>query len=196
MTEKKLFSKKSIIIAIIVVAVLWIGGAYNSLVKLDENTKAAFANVEAQLQRRFDLIPNLQSIVEGAANFEKSTFVEVTQARTQWLNASSIDQKIAAANQMEGALARLLVTLENYPQLQATQGFRDFQVQLEGTENRIATERIRYNKVATEYNKRVRTFPSSLIAKLFGFHRHELFKAEKEAEKAPKIDFSFSAPQQ
>lgn len=188
---KKNLSVTTIVVGILIFIVLWTGISYNGLVSSDEDTNSAFANVETQLQRRFDLIPNLQSIVEGAAEFERSTFVAVTEARTKWLNAGTNDEKIAAANQTESALARLLLTFENYPQLKATQGFRDFQVQLEGTENRIAVERKRYNETATKYNKKIRTIPTSILANMFEFDRHELFTAVDGAEDAPKIDFSF-----
>ena len=138
---------------VIFIGILWFIGTYNSLVSLDETADAQWANVESSYQRRFDLIPNLVETVKGAANFEKDTYLAVTEARTKWLNAGSIDSKIAAAGQVQSALARLLVTVENYPQLKATENFAGLQAQLEGTENRINVERVRYNEAVKNYNK-------------------------------------------
>lgn len=168
----------------------WFAGAYNNLVKVDEEANQAFANVEADLQRRFDLVGNLVETVKGAANFEKDTFTEVTAARSAWASAKTPDEKVAASNQMEGALARLLVTVEAYPELKATQNFSDLQVQLEGTENRIAVARTRYNDAATIANKLMRSFPNNVLLLIFsGFERHTLFEATEGADKAPAVKF-------
>lgn len=176
---------------LVVFFLMWLMSGYNQLVSLDEQVNQQFANIETQLQRRYDLIPNLMQTVQGAADFEQNTFTEVTQARSQWQNAGSPDEKIAASNQLEGALGRLLVTFENYPQLQATQAFRDFMTQLEGTENRISVERTRYNETATLYNVATRRIPTSVLAGMFGFERHELFDAATGAETAPNVRFDF-----
>ena len=188
--------KKSPLLMVAAVAVLlmlYLSSAYNGLVGLDEDVNKAFANVEAQLQKRFDLVPNLVNIVKGAANFEKSTFVEVTKMRTQWLNAKTPNEKIAANGQFESALSRLLVTFENYPQLKATAAFQDLQTQMEGIENRIAVERNRYNEAATPYNKAIRVFPKNLFAKLFGFTRHDLFEGVEGSADAPEVKFDFAS---
>lgn len=175
--------------ALVVFLGIWLMQGYNRLVGLDEEVNRSFANIETQLQRRYDLIPNLVQTVQGAADFEQDTFTEVTQARSAWQNADSTDEKIAASNQLERGLGRLLVTFENYPQLQATQAFRDLQVQLEGTENRISVERTRYNESATQFNVAVRRFPTSLLAGIFGFERREVFDAVAGAEVAPEVQF-------
>jgi LemA protein len=177
--------------ALVVFLGFWLLSGYNRLVGLDEEVNRQFANIETQLQRRYDLIPNLVQSVQGAADFERNTFTEVTEARSAWQNAGSPDEKIAASNQLEGALGRLLVTFENYPQLQATQAFRDLNVQLEGTENRISVERTRYNETATQFNVAVRRFPTSIMAGIFGFDRRELFDATPGAENAPPVQFDF-----
>lgn len=162
---------------------------YNNFVTLEQNVNNKWSYVETQYQRRFDLIPNLQSIVQGAANFEKSTFTSVTEARTKWLNSQSINDKIDAANEFNSALSRLLVTVENYPQLKATVAFQDFMSQLEGTENRIAVARKDYNDAATQFNTAIKKFPGVIFASLFGFKEKKLFTTTNEAYTAPKINF-------
>lgn len=163
---------------------------YNNFVSLEQAVNNAWAQVETQYQRRFDLIPNLQSTVQGAANFEKSTFTAVTEARTKWLNSQSINEKVDAANEFNSALSRLLVTVENYPQLKATAAFQDFMTQLEGTENRIAVARKDYNDVATRFNTAIKRFPGMMFASMFGFNEKTLFKASDGAASAPKVDFN------
>ncbi|MFH1641982.1 MAG: LemA family protein [Nanoarchaeota archaeon] len=174
----------------ILIFILWFVGTYNSLVRLDETANAQWANVESSYQRRFDLIPNLVETVKGAANFEKETYLAVTEARTKWLNAGSINEKTLAAGEVQSALARLLVSVENYPQLKATENFQDLQAQLEGTENRINVERNRYNEAVKNYNAKIRFFPSNLIAGMFGFEKKELFESDEGAEAAVKVDFT------
>ena len=177
------------IVAVLVILVLWFVGTYNRLVSLDENANAQWANVESSYQRRFDLIPNLVETVKGAVDFEKETYLAVTEARTKWLNAGSIDGKMAAAGEVQSALARLLVTVENYPDLKATKNFADLQAQLEGTENRINVERNRYNEAVKQYNKKIRFFPANMVAGMFGFDKKILFEADIGAEEAPKVEF-------
>jgi LemA protein len=191
--KKKWLTIPVLLIGIVILLAVWLFSGYNRLVGLDEGVSKTFANIETQLQRRFDLIPNLQGIVEGAADFEQSTFTAVTQARNQFNAAGTTEGKIEAANQFESALSRLLVTFENYPQLQATQAFRDFMTQLEGTENRISVERTRYNEAATSYNTVIRRVPTNIIAGLFGFERHELYDAVAEADTAPQVEFDFGS---
>ncbi len=178
------------ILAVVLIMAFWFVGTYNSLVKLDEAANAQWANVESSYQRRFDLIPNLVETVKGAADFEQETYLAVTEARTKWLNAGSINDKIAAAGEVQSALARLLVTVENYPQLKATENFLALQTQLEGTENRINVERNRYNAAVKQYNQKIRFFPANIVAGMFGFEKKDLFESASGADEAVKVDFS------
>ncbi|MFH0834309.1 MAG: LemA family protein [Patescibacteria group bacterium] len=188
--SKKLFSP--LIITIIVLVVLAIGTvvSYNSLVGLEENTDNAFAKIETQYQRRFDLIPNVINTVKGVANFEQSTLENVVAARSAWADAGNFNQKVDAANSFDSSISRLLVTVEAYPDLKATQAFRDLITELEGSENRVAFARNEYNDAATAYNKAVRVFPRNMIAKVFSFEADkELFKAAANADVVPVVDF-------
>ncbi len=197
-------STGAIVILVIVLVVGFVGcsgcGTYNSLVSADEVVNAQWANVESQYQRRADLIPNLVNTVQGAADFESNTLQAVTEARTRAVNvtlsAEDLDnpealQRFQEAQSQLGAATGALINAvrEDYPELGATDAFRDLQVQLEGTENRIATERRRYNEVASGFNRTVRSFPTMLWAGLFGFDRRALFEAEAGAEQAPTVDF-------
>ena len=181
-------------------AVVLFGGTYNRMVDLDEQVGEAWSQVENVYQRRADLVPNLVSTVQGAADFERQTFESITEARSRVgsINIegapSAADMQRFQANQdsLSSALSRLLVVVENYPQLTATQAFRDLQAQLEGTENRIAVERRRYNEVARAYNTARRRFPTLLVAGLLGFDEHPYFEAEAGADTAPEVDFSSS----
>jgi LemA protein len=171
----------------------------NGLVEREENVESAWAQVENQYQRRADLIPNLVNTVRGVADFEQETLTAVINARSQAtsINVSAADlndpAKIAqfqeAQQQLSGALSRLLVSVERYPELKANTNFRDLQAQLEGTENRLSTERMRFNKAAQGYNTSLRKFPTSIIASIGGFDRKAYFEAEKGAEQAPTVDF-------
>ena len=185
----KKLSPLMIILGLGAVLLLWVWSSYNGLITERELVNESWAQVETQYQRRFDLVPNLVETVKGAARFEQETFTEVTQARTQWQSAGTPDAKIAAAQGFESAFARLLVTFENYPQLKATEAYRDLLTQLEGTENRIATARRDFNEAARAYNVRVKRFPSNLLARLFGFEPRVFFEAAEGAETAPAIDF-------
>ena len=178
-----------IIIAVVVILGIVLVSPYNKLVVLDEEVNTAWAQVENQLQRRYDLIPNLVETVKGYASHEKEVFTEVTKARASVGGAQTINEKIAANNQLTGALSRLLLVVERYPELKADQRFKDLQIELAGTENRIAVERGRYNKVVKQYNQLVRRFPMKLIAGLFGFEKRPYFEAPKEAQQAPKVKF-------
>jgi LemA protein len=193
------------VVAVVVVILAVIAfGSYNSLVGLSQAVDAQWAQVESVYQRRADLIPNLVASVQGAANFEKSTLEAVTQARAsvgQPPAANSKDipndpqafaQWQAKQDQLSGALSRLLVVAERYPDLKATQNFRDLQAQLEGTENRIAVERMRFNDAARAYNTARQRLPAALFAGLMGFHEKAYFKAQPEAAQAPKVQFDFS----
>lgn len=184
-----------IILVVLVLLGLWTASAYNSLVVSRENVDAKWNNVETDYQRRFDLIPNLVSTVRGAANFEQETLTAVTNARTQWLNADAADnrgEQITAANQAESAIARLLVTVENYPELRATESFENLMVQLEGTENRISTSRKDFNQAVQSYNVQVRRFPGNVFAGMFGFGSEEGFQGAPGSAEAPTVDFDES----
>jgi LemA protein len=178
-----------IIILIIVIPYSYIKGTYNSLVTMDESVKGAWAQVENQLQRRYDLIPNYVETVKGYAAHEKEVFVKVTEARSKVAGAGSIDEKIQANNQLSSALSRLLVVVERYPELKANTNFIRLQDELAGTENRIAVERRRFNETVKVYNIKIRTFPTNIIAGMFGFEKATFFKVPKERQEAPKVKF-------
>lgn len=186
------------IVAVVVLLALISGCGYNGLVKMDEEVKAKWNQVETQYQRRSDLIPNLVSTVKGAAKFEQGTLTAVIEARSKAsqitvdpdkLTEENIGKFQAAQGQISQALGRLMVLTENYPELKATQQFSDLSVQLEGTENRIATSRKDFNDAVQTYNTKVRSFPTNLTAGMFGFSPKAGFKAEAGAEKAPKVEF-------
>ncbi len=178
-----------IIILIIVIPYSYIKGTYNSLVTMDESVKGAWAQVENQLQRRYDLIPNYVETVKGYAAHEKEVFVKVTEARSKVAGAGSIDEKIQANNQLSSALSRLLVVVERYPELKANTNFIRLQDELAGTENRIAVERRRFNETVKVYNIKIRTFPTNIMAGMFGFEKATFFEVPKERQEAPKVKF-------
>lgn len=181
-----------VLIGIVVLFLLWLWSGYNGLITSREAVDTSWAQVETQYQRRFDLVPNLVGTVKGAARFEQETFTAVTAARSQWQSADSAGDRagqIAAAQSFDSALSRLLVTVEAYPQLQATQAFRDLMTQLEGTENRIATARRDFNEEVRGYNLRVKRFPGSMLARIFGFGEEKFFEATEGSENAPKVEF-------
>jgi len=169
----------------------WFISTGNRLVGLQEDVNTAWAQVETVLQRRFDLIPNLVATVKGYAEHEKGTLEEITKLRSQWGAAKTPDEKAQIGSQLEGMLSRLIVVAESYPELKASENFRDLQVQLEGTENRVSVERNRYNEVVRTYNTAVRQFPGSLVANFRGFTTDRpYFQAAPQAQEAPKVDFS------
>ena len=176
-------------IAAVVILILWTVSGYNGLVTARQNLDTEWSQVETQYQRRFDLIPNLQATVSGAADFEQETYTDVAEARSQFQNAGSRAEQVEAANNFDSALSRLLVTVEAYPQLQATQAFRDFMTQLEGTENRIATARRDYNEAVRTYNLTVKRFPRVILATLLGYAPEPGFEASEGASSAPTVDF-------
>lgn len=186
------------IVAIVAFVALFSGCGYNSMVKLDEDVKTKWNNVETQYQRRADLIPNLVSTVKGAAKFEQETLTAVIEARSKAsqitidpdkLNEENIQKYQAAQSQITQALGKLMVLTENYPQLKATDQFRDLSAQLEGTENRITTARKDYNESVQAYNVKVRSFPNNLTAGMFGFGQKAGFKADAGSQNAPKVEF-------
>ena len=192
--------KKSTIIAIAVIAliVVWAVTSYNGMVKMDETVSTAWSNVENQYQRRSDLIPNLVNTVKGYAAHEQETFQAVVEARSK-ATQLTVDvenltpEKMQAYQQAQGAvgsaLGRLLAISENYPDLKANENFKELQVQLEGTENRISTERRKFNDVVRTYNTSIRRFPLNLFAGIFGFDKKAYFEAEEGSEKAPEVQF-------
>jgi LemA protein len=179
--------------AVIVVFVLMFFGTfislYNGLVKSDIKVDNAWSQVENVYQRRADLIPNLVSTVEGARDFEKETLLQITAARSAWTQASSQQQRVEAANNLESAISRLLLVVENYPDLKTSQNFLALQDELANSENKVAVERARYNNAVAEYNKRVRTFPSNIIAEMFGFGSKTFFEAKKGSSEPPTVKF-------
>jgi LemA protein len=195
--------KKGYIVAGVLLLVLFFiyrlfAGTYNSLVTMEEETSKQWAQVENSYQRRADLIPNLVNTVKGYADFEKSTLTDVIEARSKAtgitvdpknLSPESIQNFQRAQEQLSGALSRLMVVVERYPELKANQNFLELQAQLEGTENRISTERGRFNDTVKEYNTYVRKFPNNLIAGMFGFEKKGYFEAVQGAEKAPEVKF-------
>jgi len=180
-----------IILGIVVVLIAVMGiSIYNGIVSKHENVIAKWAQVENQLQRRNDLIPNLVNTVKGYAAHEKTVFEEITAARSQWANASTTDQKVKAASEIDSALSRLLMVVENYPNLKADATFLRLMDELSGTENRISVERMRYNEAVRDYNITIRTFPGNIIANNFGFKTvSEYFKAEEKAKTVPEVKF-------
>ena len=188
-TGKALAIAGIVVVVIILIFFLSIKGTYNSLVRLDEGIKGAWAQVENQLQRRYDLIPNYVETVKGYARFEKDVLLKVTEARARVGGAGSVKEKINANNQLSSALSRLLVVVERYPELKANQNFLRLQDELAGTENRIAVERRRYNEAVRAYNVKIRSFPTNILAGMFGFSRAEFFEAPAEAKEAPKVKF-------
>ena len=187
MNKAVLFLIPLVIIGVLVIAGF---GIYNGLVSAQEEGKTAWAQVENQLQRRNDLIPNLVNTVKGYAAHEKTVFEEVTNARSQWAKANTVDEKVKAAGAIDTALSRLLMVTENYPNLKADQTFLRLMDELSGTENRIAVERMRYNEAVRDYNVSVRTFPGSVIAGRSGFKpATEYFKAEEKAKSVPEVKF-------
>lgn len=191
----------AVVVVIIVSLFSWVTGSYNAMVKQDELVKKQWSQVENQYQRRYDLIPNLVETVKGYASHEKETFQAVTEARAQAggtfniseevLNDPAMFEKFQQAQAgLSGALQRLMVIQERYPELKANQNFMALQDQLEGTENRISTERKRFNDAAQGYNIYIKQFPRVFLANLFGFREKPYFKAAQGADQAPQVDFS------
>jgi LemA protein len=166
------------------------GCSYNKFVGQEEAIKSQWAQVENQLQRRNDLIPNLVETVKGYAQHEEGVFKEIADARSQLLAAKSPEEEISAANRQTSALGRLLAISENYPQLKANEQFNRLMDELSGTENRLAVERMRYNEKVQEYDTARRQFPANLTAKMFGFKEYPYFQAPPDAKQVPKVNFS------
>jgi LemA protein len=195
--KKVLFGCGLVVLVVAVFLGLAVAGSYNRLVTLEEAVKTAWSQVENVYQRRADLVPNLVETVKGAAAFEKDTFTAVTEARARVgqvtfgkvPDAAEMQKFQTAQDGLSSALSRLLVVVEKYPELKATQNFRDLQVQLEGTENRIAVERRRFNEAAQAFNTTRRRFPTVIVASLFGFAEKPYFQAAPGSDKAPQVKF-------
>ena len=199
--------KKGCLIAIIIVGflalvvfgvILWGTRVYNGMVTMQETVTSQWGNVETQYQRRSDLIPNFVNTVKGAANFEQTTLTQVIEARSKATSVTIDPKKMTAENlqqfqqaqgQLTSALSRLMVLVEKYPELKATQNFRDLQIELEGTENRISVERRKFNEVALSYNTYIKRFPQNFLAGMYGFSVKPYFEAVEGAEKAPEVKF-------
>jgi len=195
--------KKSFIVLLVIAFVVflgyfWVQTKFNSMVVNEESVKTAWSQVENVYQRRADLIPNLVNTVKGYAKHEKETLTEVVEARAKAtsinvnadnLNPQAVNNFMAAQDGLSSALSKLMVVVEKYPDLKANQNFLELQSQLEGTENRIATERRRFNEATKTYNIYIKKFPNNIFAGMFGFEQYEYFKAEKGAEKAPEVSF-------
>ncbi len=187
-----------VVIAVLVAAFVWVKNVYNQMVVSDENVQAAWSQVENVYQRRADLIPNLVATVKGYASHESETLESVVAARAKAtqvtvdpenLTPEALEQFNAAQGELSSALGRLLLIQESYPELKANQNFLELQAQLEGTENRIATERMKYNEAAKYFNTGIRQFPDNIVASIFGFEKKGYFEAQAGAENAPKVEF-------
>ena len=178
----------AIVLALVIVAGS-LTGTYNQFVSLNQQTDSSWAQVETVLQRRYDLIPNLVNTVQGFADQEREVLTEVTRLRSQWGEARTPNQRAAAAGMLEGALGRLMVVVERYPELKSNQNFLALQDELAGTENRIAVERRRYNESVRTYNTAVQRFPGNIMANMTGFETREFFEAAGEAQTAPTVTF-------
>lgn len=179
-----------IVVAVVVILGAFLVGGLNQVVIKHESVAAAWAQVENQLQRRNDLIPNLVNTVQGYMTYEKELLTKITELRSQWGAAKTIDTKIEAAEGMSAALSRLLLVVEKYPDLKANQNFLALQAQLEGTENRIAVERMRYNNTVMDFNKFIRTIGGSIVATLRGLNKPQTyFEAEAAAREVPRVSF-------
>lgn len=178
-----------LIIGVVFFVGLWAGGIYNGLVRKDQEVKNQWAQVETQYQRRFDLIPNLVEATKAFMTQEKEVFGAIADARTRYAGATTNDEKAEAAGQVESVLGRLLVIMENYPELKSDATVQNFMDELSGTENRVAVERKRYNDLVASYNMKVKTLPTSILAGMFGFSEKAFFEANEAAASAPQVDF-------
>jgi LemA protein len=189
-TAMKTTRRVAVLMVLALAALPLTGCSYNTFVSQDEAIKAQWSQVQNQLQRRNDLIPNLVETVKGYATHEEGVYKDIADSRSRLLAAKSPEETMQAANQQTAALGRLLAISENYPQLRANEQFNRLMDELSGTENRIAVERKRYNDRVQEYNTATRQFPANLTAKLFGFKEHPFFEAPPEAQTVPKVNFS------
>jgi len=178
-----------VIIGIVVVVALWAMSSYNSFVTMGEKIDGQWAQVENQLQRRFDLIPNLQAVVKGLTAQEQAVFLGIADARTKYATSVNTNEKAALASQIESGIGRLLVIMENYPVLQSSQAFQAFSVSLEGTENRLAVERMNYNNLVRDFNTAVKRFPTFIMAAILGVDARSYFEIAEGADAVPVVEF-------
>ncbi len=176
-----------IMLAVVIVIGLWLVGTYNRLITLDQTVSEKWAQVETQYQRRYDLIPNLVNTVEEYEQFEASLLTEITSLRSQWTSATTVDDQIETATQLDSAISRLLLVYENYPELQTITAISNLMDELAGTENRIAVERMRYNDAVRSYNTAIKRFPTNILANAFGFAEKTYFEAAEGSEEAPEV---------
>lgn len=186
--SRRWFVPVAILAGVFLVVVLPLIASYNGIVDKEASADQSFSDLDAQLQRRNDLIPNLVGAVKGILNQEQAVFGELARARSAYSGARNPEEKFAASNQIESGLGRLLAIVENFPQLRSSENVRDLQTQIEGTENRVAQARRDYNGAVTAYNVNIRRFPRSLVAGIFGFDKKPLFEANAGAREAPQVD--------
>jgi len=180
-----------IIFAIVIILIFFVIGIYNSLVTLRQKVENSWSQIDVQLQRRFDLIPNLVETVKGYMKHEESTFTKISELRTSWANASTVAEKAQLDNQLSGSLSRLMAVSESYPELKANENFSELQEELRNTENKISFSRQFYNDSVTMYNTKLELFPSNIIANMFNFKPRELFEVDNQAaRKNVKVDFN------
>ncbi len=176
----------------VLILVMWLAGTYNGLVGLGQQVDSQWAQVETQYQRRYDLVPNLVESTKGILTQEQEVFSQIAEARQGYAGAGNTSQKVEAASQMESALSRLLVIVENYPELKSNETVQDLMVELAGTENRVSVERKRYNDSVRGYNTKVKTFPTMLVANMFGYNEKPYFEAIEAAESAPEVNLDLN----
>lgn len=186
--SRRWFVPVAVLVAVLLVVVLPLIGSYNGMVDKEAAVDQSFADLDAQLQRRIDLIPNLVAAVKGILNQEQAVFGELARARAAYTGATNPEDKLAASDRIESGLGRLLAIVENFPELRSSENVRDLQTQIEGTENRVAQARRDYNGTVTSYNASIRRFPRSLVAGIFGFDKKPLFEADPGAQDAPQVD--------
>lgn len=178
------------LVGVVIVLGIFLAGSYNSLVAKNQQVDSQWAQVESQYQRRYDLIPNLVEATKGSLQQEQTVFDNIATARQNYAGAQSVDEKAAAATQLESSLSRLLVIVENYPELKSNETVLSLMDELAGTENRISVERMRFNDTVQSYNTQIKTFPTVLIAGLLGFDQKTYFESVDQAETAPKVDLT------
>ncbi|MBT2571909.1 LemA family protein [Planococcus sp. ISL-110] len=193
---KKLLIPIIIIVAFIAIVAAILVPSYNGFVQLEEDVNQSYAQIENQLQRRLDLIPNLVETVKGFADQEQSVIDSVTDARSNLAGAESVSEQAEADAELSGALSRLLVVVENYPEIRSSENFQQLSDELAGTENRIAVARQDYNGTVSEFNRKARSFPGNMIAGIFGFEEKEYFEADPDASEAPEVDFGTDEDEQ
>lgn len=193
---RKLLIPIIIVIALIVVVAAMLIPSYNGFVQLEEDVNQSYAQIENQLQRRLDLIPNLVETVKGFADQEQGVIDSVTEARSNLAGAEGVSEQAEADAELSGALSRLLVVVENYPEIRSSENFQQLSDELAGTENRIAVARQDYNGTVSEFNRKARSFPGNMIAGIFGFDEKEYFEADPDASEAPEVDFGTDEDEQ